>query len=75
MDINTQVTLRFNIAPYIDISKGMLKEKYSQLTDDDLLYIEGKEEQLIGRLQKSLGKSRNEVQQILKKLNESVLTK
>ena len=55
--------------------KGMLKEKYSQLTDDDLLYIEGKEEQLIGRLQKSLGKSRNEVQQILKKLNESVLTK
>ena len=41
--------------------KGKLKEKYGQLTDDDLSYIKGKEEQLIGRLQKKLYKKREEV--------------
>ncbi len=42
-------------------TKGKLKEKYGQLSDDDLKYSEGQEEQLIGRLQKKLGKSRDEV--------------
>jgi len=34
--------------------KGKLKEKYADLTDNDLLYVEGKEDQLIGRLQENL---------------------
>ncbi len=45
--------------------KGMLKQKYAQLTDDDLKYVEGKDDELIGRLQKKLGKSAEEVRQIL----------
>jgi uncharacterized protein YjbJ (UPF0337 family) len=48
--------------------KGKLKQKYADLTDDDLLYIEGKEDELFGRLQKKLGKSDREVREILRKL-------
>lgn len=45
--------------------KGNLKQKYGELTDDDLQYAEGKEDQLIGRLQKKLGKSKDEVMRII----------
>jgi uncharacterized protein YjbJ (UPF0337 family) len=43
--------------------KGKLKQKYADLTDDDLLYEEGKGNELLGRLQKKLGKSMDEVKQ------------
>jgi uncharacterized protein YjbJ (UPF0337 family) len=45
--------------------KGKLKQKYAQLTDDDLKYAEGKEDELVGRLQKKLGKSAEEVRHML----------
>jgi uncharacterized protein YjbJ (UPF0337 family) len=43
--------------------KGKLKQKYAQLTDDDddLTFAEGKDEELLGRLQQRLGKSKDEV--------------
>ena len=41
--------------------KGKLKQKYGQLTDDDLAFVEGKEDELLGRLQKRLGKSKDEL--------------
>lgn len=41
--------------------KGKLKQKYADLTDDDLLYVEGKEDELYGRLQQKLGKTKEEV--------------
>jgi uncharacterized protein YjbJ (UPF0337 family) len=41
--------------------KGKLKQKYGQLTDDDLIFAEGKEDELLGRLQKRLGKSKEDV--------------
>lgn len=41
--------------------KGKLKKKYSNLTDDDLTYVEGQEDELYGRLQEKLGKSKEEV--------------
>jgi uncharacterized protein YjbJ (UPF0337 family) len=41
--------------------KGKLKQKYGQLTDDDLTFAEGKEDELLGRLQKRLGKSKEDV--------------
>jgi uncharacterized protein YjbJ (UPF0337 family) len=41
--------------------KGKLKQKYAELTDDDLTFAEGKEDELLGRLQKRLGKSKDEV--------------
>lgn len=48
--------------------KGKLKEQYGDLTDNDLVYEEGKEDQLIGRLQEKLGKSREEVVDTIKSL-------
>jgi uncharacterized protein YjbJ (UPF0337 family) len=45
--------------------KGKLKQKFAELTDDDLLYTEGKEDELYGRLQKRLGKTREEIDKIL----------
>jgi uncharacterized protein YjbJ (UPF0337 family) len=45
--------------------KGKLKQKYAQLTDDDLTYAEGKEDELIGKLQKKLGKNAEEVRKVL----------
>jgi uncharacterized protein YjbJ (UPF0337 family) len=41
--------------------KGKLKQKYGQLTDDDLTFAEGKEDELYGRLQKRLGKTREQI--------------
>ena len=45
--------------------KGKLKQKYAQLTDDDLAYADGKDDELIGKLQKKLGKSAEEIRQML----------
>jgi len=41
--------------------KGKVKQQYAELTDDDLLYEEGKEDELIGRIQQKTGKARDEV--------------
>ena len=41
--------------------KGKLKQKYGQLTDDDLIYAEGKEDEMYGRLQQRLGKTKEEI--------------
>jgi uncharacterized protein YjbJ (UPF0337 family) len=41
--------------------KGKLKQKYGQLTDDDLTFAEGKEDELLGRLQKTLGRTKDEL--------------
>lgn len=48
--------------------KGKLKQKYADLTDDDLKYAEGKEDELYGRLQKKLGKTKDEVKNEINKL-------
>ena len=48
--------------------KGKLKQKYADLTDDDLMFAEGKEEELFGRLQKKLGKSKDEIRQEIEKI-------
>ncbi len=48
--------------------KGKAKQQYAELTDDDLLYEEGKEDELIGRVQKKTGKARDEVVDWLNKL-------
>jgi len=48
--------------------KGKLKAKYAQLTEDDLRYEEGKEEELLGRIQKRIGKSKVELMNIIDQL-------
>jgi uncharacterized protein YjbJ (UPF0337 family) len=44
-----------------NVLKGKIKQSYADLTDDDLKYVEGKEDELYGRLQKKTGKSRQEL--------------
>jgi len=46
-------------------TKGKLKQKFALLTEDDLLLVEGKQEELIGRLQVKLGKSREEIRKLI----------
>jgi len=41
--------------------KGRAKRQYANLTDDDLMYEEGKDDELVGRIQKKIGKSKDEV--------------
>lgn len=48
--------------------KGKVKQQYADLTDDDLMYVEGKEDELVGKLQTKLGKSRDEVVDYLNSL-------
>lgn len=53
-----------------NVVKGKLKQKYANLTDNDLTYVEGKEDELHGRLQKSLGKTKDEVSAIIDSLTK-----
>jgi len=48
--------------------KGKLKQKYGQLTDDDLVFAEGKEDELYGRLQQRLGKTKEELRKEIEKI-------
>jgi uncharacterized protein YjbJ (UPF0337 family) len=48
--------------------KGKIKQEYGDLTDDDLKYEEGKDEELLGRLQQKFGKGRNELVKWIKSL-------
>ncbi len=48
--------------------KGKIKQQYANLTDDDLLYEEGKEDELYGRIQKKTGKTKEEIKSWIDKL-------
>ncbi|MFW5755881.1 MAG: CsbD family protein [Tangfeifania sp.] len=48
-----------------NIVKGKLKQQYGDLTDDDLKYTEGKEDEVIGRIQKKTGKTKEEVKKFI----------
>ena len=41
--------------------KGIAKQKWGDLTDDDLTYVEGKEDELYGKMQEKTGKSKDEI--------------
>ncbi len=45
--------------------KGKLKEKYAKLTDNDLLFAEGKMDQVIGTIQKKVGETREAVDKFI----------
>ena len=47
---------------------GKLKQQFANLTDDDLLYKEGKDEELLGRLQQKLGKTKEDLRKLIEKL-------
>jgi uncharacterized protein YjbJ (UPF0337 family) len=52
-----------------NVVKGKMKQAYSQLTDDDLTYTEGKEDELVGRIQKKVGATAADVRQMIDKYN------
>jgi uncharacterized protein YjbJ (UPF0337 family) len=49
-----------------NIFLGKLKQKFAQLTDDDVQFMEGKENELTGRIQKRTGRARKEVRLAIK---------
>jgi uncharacterized protein YjbJ (UPF0337 family) len=49
-----------------NITKGKLKQKWAALTDDDLQYAEGKQEEMLGRIQKRTGETREAVEKAVK---------
>jgi len=54
-----------------NVLKGKLKQAYSNLTDDDLTYVEGKEDELIGRLQRKTGQSKEQLNKWFKENNQT----
>ena len=49
-------------------TKGKLKQRFAMLTDSDLLLLEGKEDEMLGRLQTKLGKTKEELHKIIASL-------
>lgn len=48
-----------------NILKGVVKQKWAMLTDDDLRYIDGQQDELVGRIQKRTGESRQAVEDVI----------
>ena len=55
-----------------DDVKGQLKQNYAELTEDDLTYAEGKEDELFGRLQVKLGKTKEEIVKLIDNVRSSL---
>jgi uncharacterized protein YjbJ (UPF0337 family) len=51
-----------------NVIKGNLKQKWANLTDDDLLYEEGKEDEVLGRIQKKTGEAKETVNDFIDKM-------
>lgn len=49
-----------------NVAKGKLKQKWAQLTDDDLAFRQGQEDELLGRIQKRTGESREAVEKYVR---------
>ena len=48
-----------------DEQKGRLKQKFAALTDNDFLFADGKEEEIVGMLEEKLGKTKEELRNII----------
>lgn len=48
--------------------KGKLKQQFAILTDNDLMFEEGKKDEMLGRLQKTLGKTKEELRNLIEGL-------
>jgi uncharacterized protein YjbJ (UPF0337 family) len=51
-----------------NLIKGNLKQKWADLTDDELLYEEGKEEELLGRIQKKTGETKDSLNKFIESM-------
>ena len=48
--------------------KGKIKQEYGDLTDDDLTYEDGKDDELLGRIQRKVGKTKEELKAWIERL-------
>lgn len=48
--------------------KGKIKQEYGEVTDNDLTFVEGKEDEMLGRIQKKTGKSKEEIKKFIDRL-------
>ena len=55
-----------------NIIKGRLKQQWARLTDDDLQYLDGQQDELVGRIQKRTGETREVVEGAIRKLHDAV---
>ena len=51
-----------------NVIKGKLKQQWGDLTDDDLRYAEGKEDELLGRLQKKTGETKENLKKFIDRI-------
>lgn len=58
---------KLNLKGNWNLIKGKMKQAYGDLTDDDLTYTEGKEDELVGRIQKRVGSTAGEIRTLLDK--------
>lgn len=65
---NYRVEQRLRLRGDWDLLKGKLQHAYTQLTDEDLAYVEGKGHELVSRLQARLGKGKRQVVKMLNAL-------
>ena len=54
-----------------NIIKGKMKQKWAKLTDDDLQFVDGKQEELVGRIQKRTGETREAVEKAIKESSKT----
>jgi len=67
--MNTTET-KLNMKGNWNVVKGKLKQAYGDLTDDDLAYSEGKDDELVGRIQKRLGSTAADVRKLIQKYSD-----
>jgi uncharacterized protein YjbJ (UPF0337 family) len=58
-----------------NVLRGKLKQANANLTDDDLKYVEGKEDELIGRIQQRLGKTREQTEKWIQSIDDSIVSR
>jgi len=64
-NITDEIMANLKLKGNWNILKGKLKEKYGELTDDDLIYVEGQEDQLVGNIQKRTGEAEDDIKRLL----------
>ena len=51
-----------------NVIKGSIKQEFGDATDEDLTYVEGQEDELLGRLQILMGKTKEEIKEFIDKI-------
>ena len=62
---------KLNLKGNWNVVKGKLKQTYGNLTDDDLTYMEGQEDELVGRIQRRVGSTAADIRKLLNKYGRS----